>query len=157
MVFWKKDKTANTENGMPEGVNQAVKEIAAAFRGHEIRHQVHAENGFCAMTCDFKGSYGNPFTIVFISMENRNNVSVRCYHALPDLSPERLSLIHEIIGENNRRFCFVKFYLDGEALCMEYDIPSKTANIGVVAIEILLYMVKIVDGSWPKLMKAIWQ
>ena len=99
---------------------------------------------------------GGSYRIRFISNDDDNDVSVRIYSLLSVEESHRDKIL-PAINTLNRKYRFVKFVMDDEGdVNVEYDFPVTSTNPAVSAKELVIRIVKIVDDSYPVLMRAMW-
>ena len=99
---------------------------------------------------------GGSYRIRFISNDDDNDVAVRIYSLLSVEESHRDKIL-PAINTLNRKYRFVKFVMDNDGdVNVEYDFPVTSPNPAASAKELVIRIVKIVDDSYPVLMRAMW-
>lgn len=104
----------------------------------------------------FSVENGSSYRIYFISNDDDNDVSVRVY-GLISVDESRREKLIPVINDLNCKYRYVKFVLDNDGdVNIEYDYPIRCLNPAASAGEIVLRFTKIIDDSYPTLMRALW-
>ena len=99
---------------------------------------------------------GPSYKIRFISRDNDNDVAVRVF-ALMSADEANRSKLLPVINELNAKYRYVKFVCDSDGdLNVEYDFPVTGSSPAESAGEIVARFVRIIDESYPVLMRAMW-
>ena len=95
----------------------------------------------------------------FFSSDDDNDVAVRVFGIINVKEEKRQQMLQQI-NDANRKMRYIKFLLDEDGdLNAEYDFPVKLADeqVGEVAVEIFVRLMKILDDVYPDFMRAMWQ
>ncbi|MGI6633917.1 MAG: YbjN domain-containing protein [Christensenellales bacterium] len=104
----------------------------------------------------FNVDNGPSYKIHFISNDNDNDVSVRVYGLLRVDENNRIKLL-TTLNELNAKYRYVKFVCDEDGdINIEYDFPVMGSSPAESAKEIVARFAKIIDDSYPVLMRAMW-
>ena len=104
----------------------------------------------------FGSKNGGSYRIRFISKDDDNDVAVRVFGLLTVEDSHR-DKIMPVINKLNNKYRYIKFVLDDDGdVNLEYDFTLRCPDPTVSAEEIVIRMVKIVDESYPELMRAMW-
>ncbi len=99
---------------------------------------------------------GGSYKIRFISSDDDNDVAVRVY-SLITVDEDKRPQVMKALNDLNRRFRFIKFVCDDDGdVNVEYDFLVNAENIPASAREMVIRLVKIIDESYPEIMKALW-
>ena len=99
---------------------------------------------------------GPSYRIHFISNDDDNDVAVRVF-SLMSVTEANRDKILPVINELNVKYRFVKFVCDSDGdLNVEYDFPVRGSAPAESAGEIVARFVKIINDSYPVLMRALW-
>lgn len=99
---------------------------------------------------------GGSYRIRFISKDDDNDVAMRIF-SLVTVEEEQRGKVLEVINSLNRKYRYAKFVLDKDGdINIEYDYLVRCPDPAVSAKELVIRMVKIVDESYPELMRAMW-
>ena len=99
---------------------------------------------------------GGSYRIHFISTKEKNDVAVRVFGLLTVEDSHRDKIL-PVINKLNNKYRYIKFVLDDDGdVNLEYDFTLRCPDPTVSAEEIVIRMVKIVDESYPELMRAMW-
>lgn len=137
-------------------VYNASKEISRVFDDNSINHRINETANTSAVEAGFTGDNAPNFIVRFISTDDDNDVAVRIlsFVRVPD---SKHTAVLEAINSLQRRFRYVNFTIDDDGeVNIGYDFPLRTENVGSVAVEMFIRMVKIADEAYPVFMKAIW-
>lgn len=137
-------------------VYNASKEISRVFDDNNINHRINETANTSSVEAGYTGDNAPNFIVRFISTDDDNDVAVRIlsFVRVPD---SKHTAVLEAINSLQRRFRYVNFTIDDDGeVNIGYDFPLRTANVGDVAVEMFIRMVKIADEAYPLFMKAIW-
>lgn len=99
---------------------------------------------------------GGSYRIRFISRDDDNDVAVRVF-GLVTIDENHWAKVLPAINKLNAKYRYIKFILDDDGdVNLEYDYLVRCPNPAVSAREIVVRIVKIVDDSYPELMRAMW-
>ena len=99
---------------------------------------------------------GGSYRIRFISTNNSNGVKLRVFKLVSLQGDKRVRILPALNFLNNK-YRFVKFVCDKDGdVNVIYDYPENTVNPAASAKEMTRRFVKIIDESYPVLMKAIY-
>ena len=137
-------------------IYKATREIESAIKAKDLRCSVSETDTTSRVFAKFDGKVAKNLEISFISSDNDNDFSVRCF-SIANVPEDKMLAAMKAVNDANRNFRFVKFTLDNDRdINAEYDFPSEGENIGPAAVELLMNFVKIIDKCYPKFMTAIW-
>lgn len=99
---------------------------------------------------------GGSYRIRFISHDDDKDVSVRVF-SLVSVDEERRSKVLPIVNKLNAKYRFVKFVLDDDGdVNVEYDYLTDCPDPAASAEEMVIRIVRMIDDSYPELMRAMW-
>lgn len=99
---------------------------------------------------------GGSYRIRFISTDNDNDVAVRVY-SLVSVEESKRANVLTAINKLNRKYRFVKFNMDDDGdVNVEYDYLVNDPDPSASAMELIIRLVKIIDDTYPELMRAMW-
>lgn len=137
-------------------VYNASKEIAKVFDDNGIKYRINETANTSAVEAGFSGKNAPNILVRFISTDDDNDVAARIL-SLVKVTDEKRPAVLEAINSLQRRFRYVNFTIDDDGdVHVGYDMPVRTTNVGDIAVEMFVRMVKIADDAYPVLMKAIW-
>ena len=86
-----------------------------------------------------------------------NSVSIRSFR-LFSVPEEKKDKIYEVCSDMNRKFRWVKFYVDDEdnTVTVADDAILLPESAGAEVFELMMRMAGIIDQAYPELMKALW-
>ena len=137
-------------------VFKATREIAAKLDSEEIKYSILTGNDSSTVQVKYSGDNFSTLEILFISRDDDNDVSVRVIHIckVPD---NKLAPMILAVNECNNKFRYVKFVMDKDRdINLEYDMPLKNNDVGEIAVELLIRIMKIMDEAYPIFMKAMY-
>lgn len=134
--------------------------ITTSFKENKIKFRVSEGEGFDDIQAGFNIKNG-PATIVhFISRDDDNDVAVRVYNLVSNVSKDKTARVMEACNALNCKNRFTKFYIDDDGdVNVEYDFPMKATDesVGDMAIECFIRFMKMLDdGSYELLAKALY-
>lgn len=134
---------------------RATREVVKAFQEVNFKCKVEEADGISLVKAGVSGKQ-TTYQIHFISTDDDNDVAVRVVAFVKGVPEKRVQLL-EAANACNERFRFVKFVLDQEGrVNVEADIPQRVTNVGPVAVEITVRIMRILDEAYPVFMKALW-
>ena len=137
-------------------VYRATKAIAEAFEAKGIKHEIQELSKTSAVKASFNAKNAPSITVRFISSDDDSDVSVRIF-SFVKVPENKTDAMLVMLNDLNKRFRYVRFRLDSDnEVMVSYDMAVATADVGNIANEILLRIVKIADEAYPDLMKALW-
>lgn len=147
---------SNTIPASSNGEHSAIQEIRQAFDAAKIHYQVQHTSGRYVLTAGVSGK-ANSYQLKFICKENsKNDVSMRVF-ALANYPQDRRKNGYRILNDIQSRYRYIRLTLDKDGdVNLEYDIPECSRDIGVIAFEMLLRIMKIVDEIYPEIMRSVW-
>ena len=100
---------------------------------------------------------GGSYRIQFISTDNDCDVAVSIFDLL-SVSEDAVPKILPVINELNCKFRYAKFTFmtRDNTVNIEYDYPVSGKHPEESAFEMVIRLTKIVDDSYPLLMRAMW-
>lgn len=140
-----------------DGLFRATREIAAYFTEKNVKFDVRRADNMSVLETGMRGTNVNAIKLVFISRDDDSDVAIRSFNITPKIPEDKKSVVLEAMNKLNSKYRFVKFALDDDgAISVSYDVPTSAGEVGGIAFEMLVRLVKIIDESYPELMKAIW-
>ena len=134
---------------------QATKAIQEAFAEANLKCRVEEAGGMSMVKAGVSGKQ-TTYSIHFISSDDDNDVASRVMTFVKTPEEKRPQVL-EAINECNRKFRFLKFVIDKDNdVNVEADIPLRVTNVGPVAVELTIRIMKILDEAYPIFMKCIW-
>lgn len=135
----------------------AAEEIIEQFEERDIRFRVQELEESTRISADVLVDYTS-FTVVFISDNEENDISVRVPHFVRFLEKDRAEVLR-VSNEMNGKYRFCKFTVNSElgSVAIEYDFPEKTGSIGAAAVELFQRIMQIAEEAFPFYMRAIWE
>lgn len=137
-------------------IYKATKAIEADFRASGIKFRVEEGDNNSRVVAGFTPKNGTPVRAQFISNDDDNDVSVRLYTLIHATDDSRDAIL-KVVNECNRKYRYCKFVLDDDNdVNVEYDFLLRSENIGPMATEYFIRLMKIVENVYPLFMKALW-
>lgn len=134
----------------------ATNHIAEAFEAHEVKYRVVNMHGQEEVQAGFPVDNGPLVIMKFISTDNDNDIAVRVYGLLRDISEEKHDQVLRACNSLNRKVRYLKFDLDDDGdVNAEYDFLQKSgdSNIGEMAFEIFIRTMSILDSEYADAFK----
>lgn len=104
----------------------------------------------------FRIKNGGNYRIQFIATSDKGDIAVRIF-SLVRFDPEKIPQLLPVLNSLNCKFRYVKFTCDNDGdVNLEYDYPSSCSHPEETVLELVLRLVKIVDDSYPDIMRAMW-
>lgn len=103
---------------------------------------------------------GDNLTVVlnYLSADDDNDVQVRT-DPFAHFPADRIADGRKLANKMNQEYRFIKFVVDDDGdMLAQYDLPVhlQTKDLGEAAIEAMVHFVKIIDESYPNVMKTLW-
>lgn len=142
-------------------IYKASKLIAEAFDEHGIKYggQIEEHGDSSAVAAGFRIDNGPLVMARFFSSNDDNIVEARVFSII-NVKEEKHQQMLQQINAANRRIRHIKFALDENGdVNAEYDFPEKLADeqVGEVAVEIFIRLMKVLNYVYPDFMRAMWQ
>ncbi len=135
---------------------QATNAIMEAFDEKGIKYAPRETEKYSLVKAGFKSEAGTSVEVYFVSRDEDNDVAVFT-DSLVKLPEAKLPELFRVVNELNRDCRYLKFVVNKDNdLRVEFDLPIRTDNVGPVAVEIFIRVMKTVDEKLPIMMKAIW-
>ena len=135
---------------------QATRAIIEAFDEKGIKYTTRDTEKFSFVKAGFKSETGTSVEVYFVSRDEDNDVSIFT-DSLVKLPEAKLPELYRVVNELNRDCRHLKFVVNKDNdLRVEFDLPIRTDNVGPVAVEMFIRVMKTVDEKLPIMMKAIW-
>jgi len=100
---------------------------------------------------------GGSYRIRFISRDDDNDVAVRVFGLISVDSEEQKAKVLPVLNRLNNEYRFIKFVMDKDGdVNLEYDYMADCPDPSASALEAVLRIVKMVDDTYPELMRAMW-
>lgn len=137
-------------------IYNATRAIEAEFKKNDLKYRVREVGNTSCLEASVGGKNCSGIELRFISTDDDNDVAIRILSFVRVPESKRGAVL-EAINELQRRFRYVNFSVDDDGdLHIGYDLPLHTENVGEVAMEMFIRMVKIADDAYPVLMRALW-
>lgn len=133
--------------------------VADGLDRHGISYQVMTSENTERVRVGFAVKNGPMAVMNFISTDDDNDVRVRVYNLITDVSRERRARVRDACDTINKKMRFLKFYLDDEdCVDIEYDFLMATPDdsLGEMAVEILYRAKSILDDEYPIFGRALY-
>ena len=140
-------------------IYKATRLIAQALDEEGIRYEVKENEKYSEAIVSFPIKNGPSARVSFISSDDDNDVTVRIFGLVHDVSEDRDVEILKAINKCNDHFRFAKMVMDEDRdINVEYDFPVKTGSdcVGEIACELASRLSSILEDCYPILMKALW-
>lgn len=99
---------------------------------------------------------GGRYRIEFINTDNGTDTAIRIFD-LVIVSPDKIEKILVTLNALNCKYRYAKFTLTKEnGVNIEYDYPVSGKHPEESVFEMVIRLTKIVDDSYPELMRAMW-
>lgn len=140
---------------------KAPRLIAEAFEDHEIHFDVQDNpiTGSETVVAAFGVANGPTVLVRFISRDDDNDVAVRAYDIVNDVSSDKLQRVQDACNILNEKIRYLKFYL-GKDGCVdaEYDFPLKMTDdsVGEAAVEMFIRFMHIIKKEYVIFAKALY-
>lgn len=140
-------------------IYKATKLIKQEMDRQGMKYSVEEFDDSSVLFAGFGVDNGPNVRVQFVSQDNDNDVAVRLFGIINNVSERKVDAMIKVINECNNQYRFLKFVLDNDRdVNIEYDIPLRAgdASVGAEACEIFVRIMKIADEVYPKFMKVIW-
>lgn len=131
--------------------------IKKEFEKAELKHQVQQHGPLDFLEAGFTGDNASVIIRVY-AVDNDRGVIVMSEN-FAKFPGAKLEAGYKLTNQLNCDYKFVKFTIDNDGgLSTQWDLPDFVPSelVGKVAMEIVLTMFKIIDDTYPEVMKAIW-
>ena len=137
---------------------KATKLIEADFKKSGIKFRVEERESTSAVVAGFTPKNGSQLRVQFLSNDDDNDVSIRLFTLIKATEDKRDAMIR-VANECNQQYRYCKFVVDKDNdVNVEYDflLRVKGDNVGPMATECFIRIMKIVEDVYPLFMKALW-
>ena len=137
---------------------KATKLIAEAFDAKGLKYNTKENGELSLINVSMNNKSGSDEQYYFVSDDEKNDILIRS-GTIARIPAEKTDAALELVNSFNTRFRFVRFYLDKDNdVIAQVDVPVETqdADVGKIAIEMLVRLSKMYDDVYPQLMKCIW-
>ena len=140
-------------------IYKATELIKQEFEHREYPYTVKEVDNISAVLAEFDIKNGPNVCVQFQSIDNDNDVTIRSYGLVKNVTDDKVDIILRLINEYNRHYRYLKFFWDKEdrEVNLEYDLPSKItdASVGTSAWEIFVRVYQITSEVYQEFMKEI--
>ena len=133
--------------------------IAETFEKRGVKFDVVSHYGSEQLLAGFSIDCGPNVIMRFISRDNDNDVAARIFGLITNIPKEKRTRVMEACNVLNRKIRHMKFYLDTVGdINVEYDflVHSPDTEIGEMAFEIFVRMMRNLDSEYSIFMKALY-
>ena len=135
---------------------KATAEIKKVFDKKGIKYRLVDKDEISYVEAGIRGENFSSVDVCFFSRDNDNDVSVRVMQ-ICKVQKDKLGKMLVAINQCNNKFRYVKFVMDNDYdINLEYDMPLKNTDVGEIAMEMLVRIMKIMEEAYPILMKAMY-
>lgn len=139
---------------------KATELIARYFENNDIKFNVETPDDTCEiLITNFRIDPCPNVTIKFVSAHDDNDVNIRLFQLVTGVPDDKRPRILEACNFVNNKYRFLKYVLDKDGdINLHYDCPLRISddNVGAVAEEILICMLKSVQVNYPVFMRALY-
>lgn len=137
-------------------IYNATKLIEADFKKSGIKFMIDERQDTSIVVAGFTPKNGSALRVQFVSTDDDNDVSVRLY-SLIHASDDKREAMLKVINECNQKYRYCKFVMDDDNdVNVEYDFLLRADNVGPMATEYFIRIMKIIEDVYPSFMKALW-
>lgn len=140
-------------------IHKATQLIKEAMDNEELKYSIEESDDRSVVLAGFGIKNGPSVRVQFISSDEDNDVAIRLYGVVNEVSEEKMGEMQKVINECNNHYRYLKFTLDNDRdINVEYDLPVRADDscVGPMACEIFIRIMKIVDECYPKFMRVMW-
>lgn len=121
-----------------------------------LKYDTIERDGTSVVVCAIGGKVLD-YKIQFISTDDDNDVALRIFDLVKYNSAKRDSVLN-FLNTVNAKYRYVKFVMaeKDRTVQIECDFPQKMENVGPVAIEYIVRIMRILDECGNDLMKTLW-
>lgn len=138
---------------------KATRLISEKFEDDGIKYQIKEVENASYIETIFRINNGPLVIVRYISRDESNDVAVRIYKLIGNVSPEKKDKIVQIANECNNSYRYFKFIIDeSNDLNVEYDFPLSIPDesVGLVAMECIIRLMHLLDEAYARFMQALW-
>jgi hypothetical protein len=140
-------------------IYKATELIKQEFEHREYPYTVKEVDNISAVLAEFDIKNGPNVCVQFQSIDNDNDVTIRSYGLVKNVTDDKVDIILRLINEYNRHYRYLKFFWDKEdrEVNLAYDLPSKItdASVGTSAWEIFVRVYQITSEVYQEFMREI--
>ena len=135
---------------------KATEEIKRAFDARKLKYHIMDNGEVSAVEAGISGEKYSGLEVVFFSPDDDNDVAVRIMK-ICKVPSDRMAHMLVAVNKCNEKFRYVKLVIDKDRdVNLEYDMPLKNENVGDIAVEMLVRIMKMMEEIYPVLMKAMY-
>ena len=136
-----------------------IRLIAETFIKKDIKFRVNEHEASEDIEAGFGIDNGPSVIVRFISRDDDNNVAVRIFSLINNVSESKRPRMLALINDLNHKLRFLKFNLDSDGdVNIEYDMPLHTADdcLGEMAYELFMHMMFVTEREYGQFMKVLY-
>lgn len=140
-------------------IYKATRLIAQEMDQMNIKYSIDESDEHSIINAGFGIENGPNVVVRFISTDDDNDVAIRLYNIVTNVSESKLDSMMKVVNECNHKYRYLKFLIDDERdVNLEYDIlqHSSDDSVGPEAYEFFIRIMNIMDEIYPLFMKVIW-
>lgn len=137
---------------------KATKLIAEALDKADLKYRTDENEKMSLVRVSMNNKTSSEEIYYFVSENDNNDVVIRS-NPIVSVPPEKMDDMLDIINDCNTRFRYARFFIDKDGdVTIQVDVPTEStdADVGPVAVELLVRLTKIYDDVYPQLMKCVW-
>lgn len=135
---------------------KATREIKNIFDKKGIKYRLVDKDEVSYIEAGIRGENFSSLDVCYFSRDNDNDVSVRVMQ-ICKVPEGKLAQMLIALNDCNNRFRYVKFVMDKDRdINLEYDMPLKNTDVGEIATELIIRIMKIMEEAYPIFMKALY-
>ncbi len=138
-------------------IHNATKLIEAKFRSEGLKVQIEDAGEISAVLCGLGGK-NCALRVNWLSLGEENDAKMLSA-PIARFPEEKRDAGYRLANDLNVRYRFVRWVIDPDGdLHVEYDLPTGTPSVvlGEAAFEITVRALKIVDETYPSIMRTLW-
>ncbi len=140
-------------------IYNATNLISETFDQRGVKYRIIELEGASDIEAAFKVSGGPIVAVRFISNSERNDVAVRVFGLINEITAEKRVVMLEVCNQLMKEIRFCKFCLDDKNdLNLEYDFPVNLSDesVGECCFEMFARIMNILDQKYRVLAEALY-
>lgn len=137
---------------------KAIKLITEELDRAQLKYRAEETEKLSVIRVGMNNKVGGDEVYYFVADNDRNDVVLRS-GTIASIPEEKMDEALEIVNNLNNRFRYARFVIDKDRdVVVQADVPTEStdAEVGPIAVELMVRLSKMYDEVYPQLMKCVW-
>ena len=137
----------------------ATRLLDEEFRTRDLKYRITEDGQLQRIDVPFRIEHGPTVTVQYFLADQRNDLTILISGLVNNVPAEKRIRMLEVINKLNNEIRFIKFTLDSDndlGVRADFLRNSGDDNLGIMAFEILLRIMRIMDNAYPAIARTFY-